>query len=164
MTELEIAKSAFEFVSEADKKFCERMGMAWEGFKWGDMTLRQNNQWCSIAKWFKENKRKRSREYTAATPPPPIPEKEIELSLLKTARDHLEASIKTIDAAMSTIACKDDKIDDQEKVTLNLAPNNEEEPKIKFEPINRALCQGMPHGSCKGKTMCDPARACFRQA
>jgi hypothetical protein len=25
----------------------------------------------------------------------------------------------------------------------------------------RAICKGMPHGSCKGETMCDTKNACF---
>jgi len=27
-----------------------------------------------------------------------------------------------------------------------------------------ALCEGMPHGSCKGETMCDPKNRCFKPA
>jgi hypothetical protein len=28
----------------------------------------------------------------------------------------------------------------------------------------QALCEGMPHGSCKGKTMCNKTNACFLPA
>ena len=30
--------------------------------------------------------------------------------------------------------------------------------------ISSALCKGMPHGSCKGETMCDPSNVCFEPA
>lgn len=30
--------------------------------------------------------------------------------------------------------------------------------------ISPQLCEGMPHGSCKGETMCDPNNTCFRPA
>lgn len=30
--------------------------------------------------------------------------------------------------------------------------------------ITPALCKGMPHGSCKGETLCDSANVCFRPA
>jgi hypothetical protein len=30
--------------------------------------------------------------------------------------------------------------------------------------VKTALCEGMPHGSCKGETMCDPNKRCFTPA
>ena len=30
------------------------------------------------------------------------------------------------------------------------------------KPDKDQLCEGMPHGSCKGETMCDPDSPCFR--
>lgn len=34
----------------------------------------------------------------------------------------------------------------------------------KFETVTPALCEGMPHGSCKGKSMCSPKNPCFKPA
>lgn len=34
----------------------------------------------------------------------------------------------------------------------------------KVETVTPALCKGMPHGSCKGETMCDPTKVCFKPA
>jgi hypothetical protein len=31
----------------------------------------------------------------------------------------------------------------------------------KVKTVNPALCEGMPHGSCKGETMCDATNPCF---
>ena len=39
-----------------------------------------------------------------------------------------------------------------------------EEPATPDGEITPELCVGMPHGSCKGKTMCDPTKACFEPA
>ena len=36
-------------------------------------------------------------------------------------------------------------------------------PRPCFSAYN-AVCEGMPHGSCKGETMCDPNNVCFRPA
>lgn len=34
----------------------------------------------------------------------------------------------------------------------------------KHETDKPDLCEGMPHGSCKGETWCNKERACFRPA
>ena len=33
-----------------------------------------------------------------------------------------------------------------------------------IEDCKQELCKGMPHGSCKGETMCDPLSICFVKA
>jgi hypothetical protein len=34
----------------------------------------------------------------------------------------------------------------------------------KVKTVTPAMCEGMPHGSCKGATMCDPKNVCYRPA
>jgi hypothetical protein len=53
MTERDIAKSAFEFVREADKKWCKRWGVLFNDFQWNNLVMRQVNSWLAIAKWHR---------------------------------------------------------------------------------------------------------------
>jgi hypothetical protein len=50
---------------------------------------------------------------------------------------------------------------------VNAPDTKEENFNISQQPkpiIKPELCAGMPHGSCKGETMCEPNNACFRPA
>jgi hypothetical protein len=54
MTEMDIAKAAFEFIKERDKKYCRQMSIRFDNYEWNNLNLRQWNAWISIAKWHKK--------------------------------------------------------------------------------------------------------------